>query len=498
MNYFRRLSPILILIFFLFTPQAFASLQILDPDIYQSEIEYLGVHSGKVFDTDLRTTSQDKFNRLVRTSPDEDLDHSFFSALTKNTYEDENVVVNLQWKNFFTYSNSQPVHLLELNAQTNPFLATTNNLYRLDGAFGGTAAQLYLETFRFFSFDIKPYFIFQDTPNLRHVYIKEAFGSIHVNKLSIDIGKARTHWGYGAYQPMTFGDDFEPFFMIRARNNDDIQFDGLLSFLGKIQFEVFHGWLDADRKFPHTRIIGTTFSFQPIDRLSFHITQTVLYGGVGAPTNDPSVFFSESFVTASNPSNRNDSLGIRYRIPKLEIEPYLDVYVEDCCGTPPINPRDDQELVGIYIPPRSWAKKLDMSVEWVRTNSITYRHEKFQYIQSQKVMGHPIGPDADGIYAVVRYFHSPQLQFDNMFAYEIRGVAGRAASNQGDIDIATVEPSYQNAEKRYRFEEYISYFPDPKLKITLHTGFERVDDAMYTTNNDRWQALIGLETSYNF
>lgn len=485
-------------ILILFPLIARGSQALLDPDFYQSEIDEVvsRLHDQTSYSS-LQAMTQNEFKKLIESSELSPEDASFLSSSIKNTFETSHFILDARWKNFFTYSNSQPTHLLELDAQTNPFLSQNQGLYTLDGSFGGTALDFYAEAYGLVSATVRPYLIFQDQNGLRHFDLQEAYGSLHIRQLSVDVGKASVRWGYGAYQPMIFSDNFEPFFMVRIRNNEEIHFDNFLSFLGEIKFDMFHGWLDEFRTYPHGKIIGVNFSFQPTPRFNFHLSQTVLYGGDGSPTNNPLVFFTETFVDKTNPANRNNTFGFRYRIPKIEIEPYLDVYVEDCCGSPPINPRDMLQLFGVYIP-RYGQNKWDVAIEWVRTNYITYRHEAFDYTQSQKVLGHPIGPDATGLYAVGRYFHSKAIQLDQMLAYEIRGQEGRALSNSGFIDIRTVEPTYQNPEKRYRFEEFIQYFANPNWKWTLHTGIEKINDYNYQIGINRWQAIIGIDSTYHF
>lgn len=486
----RKFLPLLLLI----SSPALASLQLLDNQIYDSEFDYLNSRrENQLLETNIGQFTQDHLRDLIKNSSLTPEDREYLLKTTRNTFENQHAVVNLKWNNFFAVNNSDDLHQLEMIAHTNPFFIRENNVY-IPNDYAGMAGQLYLEAFRWLSFDIKPYFLFHDDPALDTFYLKEVYASLHINKLSIDVGKMRLRWGYGAYQPMAFSDDMEPFFMVRMRNNEDIDFLGM-----KTKFELFYGWLDQFRTYPHGNIIGSTFSFQPTDRFQFHFTQTVLYGGEGAPSNSPFLFYTETFVDSGiNPANRNSSVGLRYRIPGIEIEPYLDVYIEDCCRNTIVNSRDMLNLVGLYLPPKDSNKKFDMAVEWVRTNHITYRHEAYPYTQSQKILGHPIGPDATGIYAVARYFHSKQLQFETLLAYENRGREGRALSNRTYKDIRTVEPGFEDAEQRHRAEEYIHFLATPAWKWTVHLGLERINHLNYVLRDDKWQGIFGLESSYNF
>ena len=481
--------------FFIFgliaTQSAWASLQILDPEIYQSEIDLIQSKQAGINHPSLRTTTQDELKD--RASSLNVKDAEFVRTMSHNTYEDESWIFNAHLRSFFYAHNSRPLPFLELDASTDPFF-TRNDVY-IPGNYGGFATQFYGEAFRFFSFDIKPFFLLHDVTGIGHATLQEVFGSIHINRLSIDIGKSRLHWGYGAYQPMVMADDASSLPMIRLRSNEEID----VGFLGKVKFEMMYGWLDRFRTYPNGSIIGSTFSIQPTDRLHFHLAQSVLFGGTGSPTSSPLVFFNEKFVNdPRNPANRNFTLGARYRIPFIEIEPYADIYVEDCCGSSPINPRNMLNLFGIYMPPKDPGGKFDVAFEWARTNHITYRHQAFIYTQKRQVMGHPLGPDANGLYLIPRFFHSKQLQIDALLAFEVHGRQGRALSNLGFVDIRTLEPSFQSKETRYRLQQTTHYWLTPMWKWMLQAGLERVNDLNYQLGDNRWQYTVGVESAYNF
>ncbi|MCC7459770.1 MAG: hypothetical protein IT286_00580 [Proteobacteria bacterium] len=473
------------------THTAWASLQILDPEIYQSQINRIQAQQPALSHPSLRTTTQDELKS--RAAGLDSSDAEFIRKMTMNTYEDDAWVFNAHLRSFFYAHNSRPLSFLQLDANTDPMF-TRNNVY-VPGNFGGVATQFYAEAFRFLSFDIKPFFLFHDVNGVGHATVQEMYGSIHINRLSIDIGKTRLHWGYGAYQPMVFSADSAPLSMIRLRSNEEIE----MGFLGKVKFEMMYGWLDQFRDHPDGSIIGSTFSIQPTDRLHFHLAQSVLFGGHNSPTSNPLVFFNETFVDdPRNPANRNFTLGARYRIPVIEIEPYADIYVEDCCGKTGVSPRNMLNLFGLYMPPKDSGKKFDLAFEWVRTNHITYRHQAFIYTQSRQILGHPLGPDGTGLYLIPRFFHSKQLQMDGLVSYEVRGREERGFSNLGFVDIRTAVPTFQSKETRYRVQQTTHYFLTPTWKWMLQAGLERVNDLNYQSGNNRWQYMVGVESAYNF
>src|SRR5262249_37428860 len=151
----------------------------------------------------------------------------------------------------------------------------------------------------------------------------------------------------------------------------------------------------------------------------------------------------------------------------LEVEPYVELMWEDCCGTPPINPRDMLNLSGIYLPRLDPDGKLDATFELVRTNHISYRHDTFSsgYTYKDRMIGHPLGPDALGIYGQFRYFYSDDLQMKLLLAFELRG---REEQSQTNVDITAVYPSFQEPEQRQRAQFEMNFHPNERILISPH------------------------------
>ncbi len=167
----------------------------------------------------------------------------------------------------------------------------------------------------------------------------------------------------------------------------------------------------------------------------------------------------------------------RWRIPVIEIEPYAELFWEDCCPDNPFNPRDMLNLVGIYVPKLTPDGRADLAIEWVRTNQITYRNAPYTdgFYYKGHAIGHPIGPDGMGIYGIFRYFHSPRLWGKVVTAWERRE---RLAN--------------PNPEDRFRIQFDVRHEINRSIRLRYEAGYEHVRDFNFAPGANRNNFLVGF------
>ncbi len=397
------------------------------------------------------------------------------------------------------FARSEPIRLLQIAAFANPLMAGNGGMFTDDGGLGFIGSRIHGHLSEYFSFRASPYAAFSTANSLlddsAEFYLREAMGAFHIGELVLEGGLGTIRWGNGRIGNMLFSGEHKPPLLARIRSRSPFVPPGFLKFLGPTQFETFISFLDEDGLFPHTRLFGLLFSFRPHPRFEFGYGQTVIFGGSGAPTNSPAVIVADALVNASNPANRNFLFTAKWRIPKIEIEPYFELVVEDCCELPGITARDTMNLVGLYLPALDPEGRADFTLEWVRTNHISYRHGTFTdgYIYKDRTLGHPLGPDGTGIYAQLRYFFSPRLHLKTLFAFEMRGRLERAI--QG-TDIRTVDSNYESAEHRYRWLTDMAWKWAKNWWVTSAFGLERVNNLNYFQNWDRFQFLFSAGLKY--
>ncbi len=424
---------------------------------------------------------------------------ALYSAIDDATVDTDHFRFSLKFLSSYLYSRPPAVKLLQLPAYENPLLANNEGAFIDGGNMGTMGMRLSGRITDYFSFDATPLLRLssKDTAITDHVslYLKEAVGTIRIRHLAIEGGKANVLWGSGRYGHLLFSGDNPPLTLVRLRSIEPVIPPSFLKYLGPTQFDAFFAVLEKDRNFPHTRLMGMFFSFLPHPRVEFGFGQTVLFGGEGAPTNNPLVYFSDKITNAPDVADRNFLLSGRYRIPAIETELYGEIMIEDCCAAFPFNARDAMYLMGLFFPRIDPEGKADFAVEWARTNEIAYRHGTFTsgYTYKGRMLGHPLGPDAVGAYAILRYFPSKDVFGKATFAFEQRGKGGES-QNSGDI--RTVEPTFQKAETRYRAEFELSFTPSAKWTLGPRLGVEKVDNFAYQEHQNRWMFLAGIDLAY--
>lgn len=401
----------------------------------------------------------------------------------------------------FTDSPSLPV--LQVQAITNPFLDKIEGRFQQDGSNAWIEPQAALQLGRWLDLVARPSFRFsseevgfQDDTDFE---IQRAYAVLHVRAMDLEVGRDSIRWGVGRLGNLLFAGNSEPFNLVRLRNSTPVLMPGILNWMGPTSMEAFATRLDGVQLIPNPYLVGSKVSFKPTRALELGIGYTVEFGGDGAPSNSPLLYFGEFVTDAKNATNRNFIIDARYRFSRLNIEPYAEILVEDCCDEVVVNPRDMQNLFGVHLPSIDGAGKVDMTLEWVRTNQITYRHQTFQsgYELRNHIMGHTLGPDGMGVYGEVRYWANADSRLKLSCAYETRG---RRALTLKDQPIVTLVPAYEASESRARavvaWEHRLPW--GRSLWLEAQTGWEHANNFGFLSGveRDNLLAALGLRAKY--
>jgi hypothetical protein len=292
---------------------------------------------------------------------------------------------------------------------------------------------------------------------------------------------------------LLFSGNNEPFNLVRVRNRVPLILPWVLEYLGPTTVEAFITYLDEQQTFANPILLASKIAFKPDESLELALGYVVEFGGDGAPSNDPLLYFGEFVSDAPSATNRAFTVDARYRFRSLNLEPYVELLVEDCCDEFPVNSRDILNLVGLYFPAVDPEGKLDFTLEWVRTNQITYRHGVFTSGMTlrNQLLGHRLGPDATGVYGELRYSLSSGNWLKLLPALELRGRRGLTLQDQ---PITTVAPGYENPETRYRLTGQLHHrLPlGPSTWAMVEAGYEWVTDFNYQAGQERANYLLGF------
>jgi len=298
-------------------------------------------------------------------------------------------------------------------------------------------------------------------PNSDQYFLQRGSAKLTLGKLEIEAGKETPQWGYGRNGSLLFSGQHESVYQLSLGNSQPIELPGFLKILGPARSHFFAMLMDSNQTtFPNSQIIAAKFSVQPMERWELGFGNFVQLGGKGS-SSSPLTYFGEAFGGGTNAANRGFVLDTRIKVEEFGIEPYAELYWEDCCNGVFFNSRDAVLLVGVFAP-NLFSPRMDYSLEWVQTNMITYRHNPYAsglFYQGQG-LGHPLGPDGSGVYHTLRYFFSPSMVLRTVAAHEWR----RAPA-------AGQEPEF-----RYRIVSDLRSEPAPGLSFGCSIGFEKTEN----------------------
>jgi len=391
--------------------------------------------------------------------------------------------VSLTSKYLYTNSYARGIPWVT-NARLNPLLAEREGDFSDRGHHGSLSAGVKGSPYSWVSFNFEPTLLLSSeslgTEKKIDAYVKRAYLKFNAQKLEIELGADTVRWGQGESGSMLLSGNTRPYYLFRVANSHPVLLPGFLKHLGPTRTDFFLTFLDSNRTFPYSILQGIKTSFKPHKRFEFGLGQVIQFGGEGRGSWSPLNYFSDELTGSGNGKvNRGFITELRWRIPKLELETYVEGYWEDCCDPVLINKRDILQLAGVAIPRFAGSEKSDLSLEWARTNAIAYAgsYPSGLYYRGQSI-GHSIGTNGNGVYLTHRYFVSPKQWTKLSTAYERR--------TDGNLV----------HEKRYRLQmEYHQEWFD-RLNWALQAGYERVNQFNFLPG-DRNNYLLGLTLGFS-
>lgn len=386
------------------------------------------------------------------------------------------------WDPAFSVGSSYSQSPDRLNPLTqfyvNPLLNHREGMFLRDGGNVWAGPRLRGEALSAFSYEVEPLAVASSHGSAdSRVFFRRAYGKFTYRNLELKAGVGPVQIGMGHYSNMAFSENPEPFPMVRLANTVPGTLPGFLGALGPARFQLFAAKLEAAREFPHAWIEGLQMSFLPTPRLETSLYFHYLFGGDGSDSNFLSPLGKD---LSESKSSRSFGLNFRYRIPGIELEPYVEIHAEDCCGPNYVawNTRDVLGLCGLYFPRLDNDGRWDLALEWGRTNYITYRHSSYTsgYKYRKNGLGHGIGSDGDGVYAVLRYFATPSQTGQLTLAYEVRRP-----------NVATSPSEY-----RYRVESQVTEALTPYLRLSTEFGLEKAQDFDFIPGNGLTNYFAGV------
>lgn len=385
----------------------------------------------------------------------------------------------------YSFSSSPERAVPDVTGMVNPLLDSHEGMFSEEGHNGWVGGRLRGGLTPWLSYEAAPRALFSSKGSAfqeqARFYLHRGYLKANIRSFEIELGKDTVQWGQGHSGSLLFSGNAEPFYLLRLANSRPVRLPWFFRRLGPTRLDFFFTFLDGNRRFPHSILHGMKTSFKPHPRLELGFGQSLQFGGEGSGSWNPLNYFSEALLSQNGNGNvdHNFILEARYRIPKLEIEPYVELFWEDCCRNhiKIVNPRDMLNLAGIYFPNLGFGGKVDFAAEWVRTNRITYRHGLYTsgLFYRGHGIGHPLGPDGTAIYGILRYFHSPVLWGKLTTGFEQRGRQDGASP-----------------EDRYQFVVQVYHQVSSHIRIRWEGGYERVSRFNFQNGVNRDNVVAGV------
>ena len=254
--------------------------------------------------------------------------------------------------------------------------------------------------------------------------------SYHVLNHEISVGKSEDWWGPGESGAMAWSNNAEPMYALRINRVEPLTIPLLSKLLGPFRYEAIFGDLKGHAYPNNPWVQAQKINFKPTRNLEFGFSRVVMFAGEG---HVPLTFgsFWNSFTSFQNvppsqkfsrtdPGARHSSFDFNYRLPFLRnwVTLYSDSIVHD--DVSPVDaPRHAAVNPGIYISHFPGARKLDLRVEGVNTDTPGGRSVGGQYIYWEVVyrdvytnkgylLGNWIGREGKGGQAWLTYWLSPK------------------------------------------------------------------------------------------
>lgn len=235
--------------------------------------------------------------------------------------------------------------------------------------------------------------------------------------VALDVGREYVNWGQGRDVGLLTSNNSPPLDLIKLSNEEPFTFPWIFRHLGRAQFSILYADLGGDQNFPHPYAVAYHGSIAPAAALELGATVYTKSGGRGGP---PATFTARlidllPFLDASAYNNlfgtrcdcqfSDHYAGVdgRLRLAPLQGAFFWEVLLNDfdVRRLTSVLWEDAGHVVGLEMSQLADDGRLGASVEYHHTGIRYYEHHQFTSGQTihQTLMGDPLGPDAQGLYA---------------------------------------------------------------------------------------------------
>ncbi len=249
--------------------------------------------------------------------------------------------------------------------------------------------------------------------------------------VALQVGKIATWYGPGRLGALIFTNNAQSYPGIRLHNPVPIEVPGLFSFLGNAQYDLFLARLESDRPIPTPLLFGMRLAARPSRFLELGLSRSMIYGGKGHDSGPSAWWNAFKGENTNDPGDKglvNQIAGfdgtLTLPFPSQPVQAYLELAGEDqahLLGTFIPFPSKFAYVTGVFLPTLFGSAAYDLRVEWARNHwrgngPAWYVHpvsgEGYAHFYRGRVVGHPMGTDAQDLSLQGHYFFLPSTYLE--------------------------------------------------------------------------------------
>ena len=341
--------------------------------------------------------------------------------------------------------------------------------------------------------------------------LQEATLGVKAWNLVAEVGRQPLQWGPGMDGGLMFSSSSRPLDMVRVRIDAPYRAPSVLKWLGLMRGTLLFADLGAGQNFPHAKIGAYRLSGQITSYFEMSAQVLVQGGGRGAPGTSLRERFID-FVPAfkylmeddtTQFSNKLAGWDMRFRIPAVRgLQLYWEAAFDD------MDPRrwrstgwqDGGHIFGASVAQLGRDGALKATAEFHHTGLRFYRHTVFSsgIAFNGTLLGSPLGPMGDA--GVLRLVHDAGTGRRARLDVSVERRGGDLWSATWDTpntdNFRFVVATSQPAEWRRRAVVHLERDAAAGETHAVDLGIEQVRANGFVAGARRWQALVGVRTTW--
>ncbi|MFH0777493.1 MAG: capsule assembly Wzi family protein [Candidatus Eisenbacteria bacterium] len=346
-------------------------------------------------------------------------------------------------------------------------------------------------------------------------YVMNGYGKFRLGPLEALLGRDKHYWGPGRSGSLILSDVAPPFDMVSYKFN-----------LGRVKLSGFFTSLDdlrlkksvpfaSDSLYPgdetSRHLSGHRIDIRVTPNLEVGFSETVVYGGPDRELepgyiNPLNFFYSHQWnlVKNDNPLWGFDACWWPARRVQVYGQLVVDDFQFENKKATDEEPGEVGFLLGLHAGDPFDFANTSLALEYVRINPWTY-NQPFpwnRYTYGGVLLGHPLGPDADGLYSSLVHWFNDRLTVGLDYSFVRRGETSVESDWPVPIGIPWGEASFPEGfplgtvEKSHRVGLQATFHPSPYFDLDGFAAIERATGAGNERDAKSLQYEVGLRASF--